>query len=496
MKDMDMLDFDDLLLLTVLLWRQHPEVLAEHQQRYQYILIDEYQDTNAAQFHLIQALAAEHQNICAVGDDDQSIYGWRGADVRNILNFEQHFPDTKVIRLEQNYRSTNNILRAANGVIAHNGHRHDKNLWSARGDGEKILMVSTANEEREANFVAEFIDDRRATRGSDFGDFAVLYRSNHQSRLLENALRQARIPYRIVGSRSFYERKEILDAVAFLRAVQNPRDNLSLLRILNVPPRGLGGAAITRLKELHTVTGLAMQELLGNADYLADLPPATAANVRQFHACLCKYRDRFKNNDQLSRTAAGLFEETGYLNGLAAMYKPREDAMRRRENVFEFINAVAEYQARHAADASLRQFLEEFTLMDDNDKVDEAETEQAVTLMTVHAAKGLEFPIVVVAGMEHGLFPHHQSVQDGGMEEERRLFYVAITRAQEELALLHADRRRLRGETLARRQSDFLQELPEEFIIDTDEANALRPASAEETADFLAQLKARFAPPA
>jgi superfamily I DNA/RNA helicase len=368
-------------------------------------------------------------------------------------------------------------------------------LWSARGDGEKILMVSTADEEREANFVTEFVNDRQATRGSEPGDFAVLYRSNHQSRLLENAMRHARIPYRLVGSRSFYERKEILDAVALLRAVQNPRDNLSLLRILNVPPRGLGGVAITRLKELHTVTGMPMQELLGNADYLADLPPGTAANVRQFHACLCRYRERFKNAEQLSTTTAGLFEETGYLNGLATMYKPREDAMRRRENVFEFINAVAEYQARNAADANLRQFLEEFTLMDDNDKVDEAETEQAVTLMTVHAAKGLEFPIVVVAGMEHGLFPHHQSVQDGGMEEERRLFYVAITRAQEELALLHADRRRVRGEMLARRQSDFLQELPEEYVIDTDEANALRPATAEETTDFLAQMKARFARP-
>jgi DNA helicase-2/ATP-dependent DNA helicase PcrA len=251
MKNMDMVDFDDLLLLVILLWRQFPDVLAEYQERCRYILIDEYQDTNPVQFQLVAMLAEKHRNICAVGDDDQSIYGWRGADLANILRFEDHFPAARVIRLEQNYRSTNIILQAANGVIARNQERHGKNLWSGKGEGEKILVVQTADERSEAEFVADFVRDRRALRGGDYNQFAVLYRSNHQSRVFEEAFRQAHVPYRLVGSRSFYERKEIMDAVSYLCAVQNPRDDLNLLRILNVPPRGMGEKAVEGIAAHH-----------------------------------------------------------------------------------------------------------------------------------------------------------------------------------------------------------------------------------------------------
>jgi superfamily I DNA/RNA helicase len=491
---MDMVDFDDLLLLTVQLWRRHPNVLKQHQEHYRYLLIDEYQDTNAAQFELMAMLAAAHLNICAVGDDDQSIYGWRGADVRNILRFEEHFPNATVIRLEQNYRSTNTILKAANAVIANNLTRHHKELWSARGEGRHITVVRADDEAAEARFVIDYLQDRQAERGTSYDDFAVLYRSNHQSRALENALREARIPYRLVGSRSFYERKEILDAVSFLRAAQNPKDDISTLRILNVPPRGVGDKAVARLKELRDITGLPIQELFSDESYMGSLPAATAGAIRDFHQVLRAYGQKLRQAGNLGETVREFFTDTGYIDGLGRMYKPREDALVRRENVFELLNHIAEYEARHAGHAGLRDFLEEFTLLDDSDKVDNEEAANAVTLLTVHAAKGLEFPVVFVVGMENGLFPHQQALEDRSIEEERRLFYVALTRAQDEVTLTYAGERRVRGEKMHRRPSPFLDEVPEESRIVTDPASALQPASAEDVADFLAEMRAMFEP--
>ncbi len=492
MKNMDMVDFDDLLLLVVRLWREHPDVLAQHQEHYQYLLIDEYQDTNAVQFQLMFMLAAKHQNICAVGDDDQSIYGWRGADLGNILRFEEYFPKAKVIRLEQNYRSTTTILQAANAVIAHNQERHGKRLWSGKGTGEKILLVRAADELAEANFVAEFVRDRRAVRGGGYRQFAALYRSNHQSRLLEDAMRRARIPYRLIGSRSFYQRKEILDAVSFLCVMQNPKDNQSLLRIINVPPRGIGDKSIERLKQLHMISSVPLQKLMVAPEFLNDLPADTATRLRHLHSGIEKYRREAAACNNLAGMVRGFLEDVGYLEGLGRMYKPREDAIRRRENVFEFFNAIAEFEKRWGPNATLNNFLEQFMLLDDNDKVD-GEEEDAVTLMTVHAAKGLEFPVLVVVGLEQGLFPHQQSMKEGGLEEERRLFYVAVTRAQEELALVHADKRRVLGETMTRRPSRFLEEIPEDLAVVCDTNSAMKPASAEVAAEFLARMKEMFA---
>lgn len=494
LKAMNMVDFDDLLLLVIELWGRFPEVLEEHRQRFRHLLVDEYQDTNAIQFQLLASLAGEHRNICAVGDDDQSIYGWRGADVGNILRFENCFPGARVVRLEQNYRSTNTILEAANAVIAHNRGRHAKRLWSRNQTGEKICVVRVEDDAAEARFVADAVSDFRAQHGNRGGRFAVFYRSNHQARPFEDAFRRAAIPYQIVGARSFYESKEILDTISFLRVAQNPRDDISLLRILNVPPRGIGDKALTRLSDLGRITGLPLQQLLTSGRYLGELPAATAQSVRAFHDRVVEARQQFQQPGHLARATENYLHAIGYLDGLGKLYKPRENALRRRENVYEFINKAAEFDARHTGQATLENLLEEFTLLDDNDKVNENSSESAVTMMTVHAAKGLEFPAVFVCGMEHGLFPHHRSIQDNDLEEERRLFYVAMTRAQEELILVHAEKRRLRGSLTVRRRSSFLDEIPDHLKTECTPNEALRPATPEMADDFLAQMKAKFRP--
>ena len=496
MRQMNLVDFDDLLILVIELWENDPEALAEHRERYEYLLIDEYQDTNYVQFRLMSTLAGSRGNICVVGDDDQSIYGWRGADVGNILQFESQFARATVVQLEQNYRSTNTILEAANSLISHNPNRHEKKLWSDSGAGEDILAVSADDADDEARFVAEYLRDRYPRHGSDYGSFAVLFRSNHQSRTLENHLRQAQIPYTIVGTRSFYERKEILDTVSLLQAAQNPKDDLSFLRILNVPPRGVGDSSIARLKEWQRITALPLQQLIAEEDLLAELPAAAAANLRQFAACLGKYRRELSEPTELARKITGMLEESGYIEGLGRMYKPREDAIRRRDNVLEFINEVAEFEAREGVAASLRAFLERLALLDASDLEESrsAKQEGSVTLMTVHAAKGLEFPVVIVVGLERGLFPHQRSLEEHGEHEERRLFYVALTRARQEVVLLYAAKRRVKGQVMRRRRSSFIDELPEDLVCFRTSADALTPLSSIEASDYLTQMKAMFAP--
>lgn len=493
MKNMDSVDFDDLLLLTVQLWKTHPEVLDACRDQYSQLLIDEYQDTNAAQFRLMALLAGDTRNICAVGDDDQSIYGWRGADVGNILSFAEHFPGAKVIRLEQNYRSTNNILAAANAVISHNPSRHGKRLWSARGDGSAILCVPTETEEEEAAFVADLVRERTCRGGTSARDIAILYRSNAQSRTFESVLRNRRIPYRLVGAKSFYERREVLDALSYLKLVNNPRDDLSLLRIINVPPRGMGDRSVARLRDLAAGSRRPLERVLRSPEFLSLVLPDTAANLRQLGAAIDRARSRLDERGSLRQLASSLLETVGYLSGLARIYKPREDALRRRDNVLEFINSVAEYEERMDK-PSLQDFLERYALMDDSDRVSE-EGDEGVTLMTVHSAKGLEFPIVVLAGMEQGLFPHRQSLEERSTDEERRLFYVAMTRARDELVITHAARRRVRGVRQTQRPSVFLSELPENLLSVTDPDGALQPASPEEVDDFMAAMKAQFSPP-
>lgn len=493
MRNMDMLDFDDLLVLVLRLWTRFPEVLKEHQQQYRYLLVDEYQDTNIVQFRLVASLAGKSANLCVVGDDDQSIYGWRGATLDNILHFDEHFPKAKVIRLEQNYRSTEIILEAANSIIRQNPNRHKKRLWSRLGRGGKLYAVRTHDEEEEAGTVANLVRELHQTEGRPYADFAVLYRSNHQSRLFEEKFREARLPYTIVGSHSFYERKEILDAISLLQSVWNPKDDLALLRILNVPPRGLGDKSIERLRDLKRITSLPLQQLLIDDLFLEELPGASSGNVRRFADCLQRHRAAFLQSGGLAGRIEAFLHECGYLDGLAKMYKPREDALNRLENLHEFINAAADLENRLGADVSLGDFLERFALMDDNDRREKGSgDEDGVVLTTVHAAKGLEFPVVIIVGMEHGLFPHQQAVEEQRLDEERRLFYVAVTRARQALYLTHSEQRKVRGTPQRRRPSAFLEELPAELLEERTADNLFTPATQEAAAGFLARMKAEF----
>ena len=494
LQDMDLLDFDDLLMLTHRLWQEHPEVLAEHRERYRYLLIDEYQDTNTVQFQLMATLARPRCNLCVVGDDDQSIYGWRGADLGNILEFERHFPGAVVVRLEQNYRSTGIILEAANAVIARNSRRHAKQLWSQQDAGEPVLVVRTANERDEAQFVVDFLSERQRREKRRWTDFAVLFRSNHQSRLLEEALRARHIPRVLVGTSGFYERKEILDALSLLHVLDNPRDDLNLLRVLNVPPRGVGSASISRLKDAAKLLGRPLYSVLASDATLSAMPPNVAASLRTFQACFEKHRPLL-HAGPIATGAENFLHELGYLNGLGRMYKPREDALKRRDNVLEFLQGLRDYAGRFR-DATLHGFLESLALQDANDREDREEAgEGGVTLSTVHASKGLEFPVVVVVGLERGLFPHLRAIEDRTEEEERRLFYVAITRARQAVILTYAEQRLRQARPVRQRPSAFLDDIPESIARFGTPKELLAPATASETADFFAQMKAMLAQP-
>ncbi|MBR4124916.1 MAG: UvrD-helicase domain-containing protein [Victivallales bacterium] len=465
MRLMDLLDFDDLLCLTVKLWKDFPEVLASYRQKYQYIMIDEYQDTNGVQLKLMTMLAGEHGNIAVVGDDDQSIYGWRGANIENILHFDSLFPKARVIRLEQNYRSTNVILKAANELIAHNRERHVKTLWSSQEQGELIRAVRCEDETAEAEFIARSTSENLKKHALHWRNFAVLFRSARQSRALEDAFRKQHIPYVLVGGTSFYERKENLDAIAFLEAVQNPHNDLAFLRVVNVPPRGIGDTTIERLRSLRDETRQSLQALAVDPSMLARLPADGGAALREFALVLKDFRENhFAEPGMLHDKTEALFQRLNYLEGLARMYKPRENALVRRENVLELLNSIAEFdQQNHAG--TLEALLERYNLMDANDRADEKGVPQdAVTLMTVHAAKGLEFDTVYVAGMERDLFPHERALEEGNEAEERRLCYVAITRAKRELYLTYAEKRRDGKVLRPHSPSKFLNELPDECV--------------------------------
>jgi len=493
LQQMDLVDFDDLLGLTVRLWTEQPQVLAQYRERYRYLMIDEYQDTNAVQLRLMVLLAGSRANICVVGDDDQSIYGWRGADLGNILEFETHFPAARVIRLEQNYRSTNRILHAANVLISKNKSRRVKNLWSEEGQGEKLLAVCCLDEHDEANFAAEYILSKSG--GSQWQRFAVLVRAGHQTRVLEETFRKRRVPYVLVGANSFYQRKEILDVISFLQLIQNPRDNLALLRIINVPPRGAGEVTVDKLRELGQISGAPLGELLTNNALLQAIPADSARNLADFHKLLAEARHDFATPGGIFTKTEKYLKAIRYIEGLAQMYKPREDALQRRDNVLEFLSSMAEFDQRNPA-GTLGEYLEIFALHDANDRreKDRNTGDNAVTLMTVHAAKGLEYPVVLVVGMEQGLFPNQMALDEGNEEEERRLCYVAITRAKQELVLSYAERRRVMNRVLAKRPSKFLDELPADDVVFTTPKLAIAPASDTDIKKYLAQMRAQFKP--
>ena len=480
----NMLDFDDLLLVTVRILMDNPDVLERQRSERTRLLVDEYQDTNYLQFRLLELLAGEEKHICVVGDDDQSIYGWRGARIENILNFATTFNGAKTIKLERNYRSTNTILEASNAVIAKNADRHEKKLWSELGEGEPIKIIVADNAEKEAELLADLVVDALAGRERlDYNDIAVLYRSNHLSRLVEEYFRFARIPYRLVGAKSFYDRKEIRDAVAYLKIIVNKRDDQSLLRILGVPPRGLGDKAIEKLRETKERTKEPLTDILADPLFQSSISAAGAAGARTFAETVRRFRHEFADAEArggLADTVRRYLEDVGYLDGLARIHKNTDEYLKRRDNVLELVNAISEHEAKEGKPVPLLEFLEAHSLSDDNDKVkEEKEAGNAVTLMTVHAAKGLEFPMVMVIGMEEGTFPNEKAKMADALDEERRLFYVAMTRAKRKLVLTRAKERMHRGTYLRREPSSFLADIPKSTIAETDARNAFEKVDAD-----------------
>jgi len=448
------LDFDDLITVPIKLFTMYPDILLKYQSRFKYILVDEYQDTNRAQYLLLYHLSKEHRNICVVGDDDQSIYRWRGADIRNILEFENDFPDSQVFRLEQNYRSTQTILKAANSVIEKNVGRKGKSLWSARELGEKIDLLEVVDEREEAQKVVEKIKVEVFKGKRTFREFAVLYRTNAQSRSLEDGLRKSGMSYVIVGGVRFYERKEIKDVLAYLKLIANPKDSISLKRIVNFPLRGIGDGTLRKIDAWAESIGMHMFETMGRIDEIPDITSRIKTSVRDFYGLIQKYID-LKDQISPNELAHTIVDETGLLT----MYKgdTSPEGQGRAENIREFLAAVSEY-AVSTDSPSLSGFLEEVSLITDIDTWNDKSN--AITLMTLHCAKGLEFPVVFITGLEDGLFPVLRSLDEPeALEEERRLFYVGLTRAKEKIYLSCAERRRLFYDSNFRLPSRFLDEI-------------------------------------
>jgi len=449
------MDFDDLLLNTIRLFESFPEVLSRYQERFRYLFVDEYQDTNRAQYVALRLLAARYRNLCVVGDDAQSIYRWRGADIRNIVEFQRDYPDACLIRLEQNYRSTKRILALADGLIRHNRYQIPKQLWTANPEGEPATVLVCADERDEAARIVECLL-RECQNGYRYGDIAVLYRTNAQSQALEEACRRAGVPYVLVGSISFYQRKEIKDALAYLRLLLNPADTVSWLRILNVPPRGLGAATVEHLRAAAAAWGCSFGEALERCADIPALRHSARETIQQLTALVRRFRDALS-----SQPLDVLVLEYLEAVGLLAHYR-NDDEEERYANLERFIATLSEY-VEQTPHPSLRDYLQQVSLLSEVDQTPTAS--DAVTLMTLHAAKGLEFPVVFIAGVEDGLLPLARSTHTlEELEEERRLLYVGITRAQHKLYLSYAQYRRRWGESLPSRPSPFLSELPAEQL--------------------------------
>ena len=462
-------DFDDMLLLTLRIFEKYPARLDYYRDIYRYLLVDEYQDTNAAQFKIIQLLAGDRQNICVVGDDDQSIYAWRGADVSNILDFPKHFPGTKQIKLEQNYRSTNKILKAANAVIAVNDFRYSKNLWSAKGDGENIRLIKAKDGEDEAEFVVNTIRNLTARGEYNYKDCAILYRSNHLSRIFEQHFRKYGIRPHIVGGQEFFQRKEVKDAAAYLKLILNPRDDQSLLRVIGVPPRGIGDKAVERMRDLQKVSPTSsLLDIMADPAYLSSVSAPASKASKEFIETLSVFRTRFEQEESIYKCTHDFLDEIGYLHGMQRIYRDREETEKRLENVMEFINYIGQFEFSFAHDhqrkPKLTDFVEAYSLMDENDRTEDDDDRDAPIMSTVHASKGLEYPVVFIIGMEHNLFPHERSIRENSLDEERRLFYVAITRARQLLFITFAGQRFKFKEFVRQSPSPFLQDLPEDIV--------------------------------
>lgn len=454
LKQANAMDFDDLLIKPIELFEEHPDVLEKYQDRFRYILIDEYQDTNHAQYKVTRLLADKYQNICVVGDDAQSIYSFRGADISNILNFKNDYEEAIEVPLEQNYRSTKYILQCADSIIKKNEKQLDKTLWTDNHDGETITLLENFDERDEANRVVSYIHDLKLRHGFDNSDFAILYRTNYQSRIFEEALRRKNIAYQLVGGLSFYQRKEIKDVLAYLKLLVNPEDEQALLRIINEPSRGIGNKTLNELLKRARNQGQSVWRILHNVES-ADLYKPAKARIKDFVSMIENLKDLLESGTPILDVTKKLLEKSGYLKALVE--ENSAQALTRRDNVLELQNAIAYYQQNNRK-PKLSNFLQEISLITDSDKYDESKP--AVTLMTVHASKGLEFPVVFIVGLEEKLFPMGpREGEEPNYEEERRLFYVAITRAEKKLFFSHSKLRYKFGEEQRQARSRFLDEV-------------------------------------
>jgi DNA helicase II / ATP-dependent DNA helicase PcrA len=489
-------DFDDLILLTLRLFREHPDALEACRAKYRYVMVDEYQDTNAAQFELVHALTREHRNLCVVGDDDQSIYGWRGAEISNLLDMEKHYPDVRVVKLEQNYRSTTTILNAANAIIKHNVRRRGKHLWSQKGEGPKINLQAFVNDEEEARSIAEQIEYARLTQRVPWAEQAILFRTNMQSRPLETALRQANIRYHLIGGQSFFDRREVRDFLAYLKTLLNPNDDISLLRIANVPARGLSEVTMERLLAASHERKCPVFAVMKNPAVTTIFQSRTRESIEEFVKLIEDTGERLHAQAQshdpraLQTWAQHFLDQIGYFGELRRSEKNIEAAENRLRNLKELIATLDGSEAAALPPYErLQAFLEQVTLDSEREEEEDEDPGDAVTLITMHSCKGLEFPHVYIVGMEDGLLPHSRSKVEGTLDEERRLFYVAVTRAMRTLSISHCGGRKKYGATVPCHPSPFLKDLPPELVEDADE-KAKQPVAPQSGKVRFDQLRA------
>lgn len=491
LKLMNAVDFDDLLILAVRVLEENIDVREAWRARYRYLMVDEFQDTNSLQMKLLRALTGSHRNICVVGDDDQSIYGWRGADISNILEFERFFPNPVIVKLEENYRSTNAILETANSLIRHNRQRREKRLWSGKQSEEKVRVIAMPGEKEEAEFVVEDIMVNKGRMCLEYDDFAVLFRTNTMTRPFEEGLRKNKIPYRIIGGRSFFDRREVKDVLAYLAVLVNPNDDINFLRVVNTPPRGIGDTVVGVATAMSQERGESVYKTLCSAELQGALSAKSRAAVQRFLEFVKRWQDEMTGNSwtTLGDMAARMLEELEYLPWLKRSCKDDQEGAARESGINDLLGSMRARGVRTETD--LIDFLASVSLEDDRDSAkDELEKQKGVSLITMHAAKGLEFPHVYLPGLEQGTLPHKRSLEEGSLDEERRLLYVAITRARERLTITWCDARTKWGEKMPCQPSVFLKELDPAHLYQTSwEEMRNRPVSLEEAKDRFSALR-------
>ena len=489
LKLLNAVDFDDLIILAVRGLQENADIRREWQRRFRFIMVDEFQDTNHLQMDLLKLLVGEERNICVVGDDDQSIYGWRGADITNILGFEQFYPNPTVIKLEENYRSTNCILRLANSLIRHNLTRRDKTLWSGMGEGEKVRLVAMPDAETEAEWVIGELLDRHRIGRRPYDDMAILFRMNSQSRAMEEKLRENEIPYKLIGGQSFYERREIKDILAYLALFLNHEDDVSLLRVIATPPRGIGEGTITLATQFSIDHQMSVFTALNDFEFLGSLTSRAQKAIEAFTAFINRYTDiaHTKSANYAAMTEE-LIKEISYAEFLKKNCKTPEEVDSRRKNVSELIDGMHSHFEK--SKRGLRGYLDSVALMQDREDAKNEAEGNGVSLITMHAAKGLEFPVCHIIGVEEGILPHSRSIEEGSRDEERRLLYVGITRAKEDLTITWCRSRKRYGDKMPCQPSSFFRELSKEELIETDHSTlAAAPVDEDYAADYFARMK-------